>query len=73
MALADLNIQKIPKILHRFLVFEEEVLQERWDACNSCEFLTENLVCKKCSCFMKLKTRVARMKCPVGKWGKHGS
>jgi hypothetical protein len=34
---------------------------------------TENLVCKKCSCFMKLKTRVARMKCPVGKWGKYGS
>ena len=73
MALADFDIRRVPKSLHGLLTFDGEVLQERWDACGSCEFLTENLVCKKCSCFMKLKTRVARMKCPVGKWGKYGS
>ena len=73
MALADLNIQKIPKILHKFLIFEEEVLQERWDACNSCEFLTKNYICSKCSCFMRLKSRVKNMKCPIDKWREHGT
>ena len=70
MELADLNIQKIPKPLRRFLTFDEKVLQERWEACGGCEFLTEKHRCKKCGCFMKLKTRIAKMKCPVGKWDK---
>ena len=68
MELADFNLKKVPKILHRFLVFDEEILQDRWDACNKCEFLTEKLKCKKCGCVMRIKSRVAKMKCPVGKW-----
>lgn len=70
LALADFDIRKVPKPLHGFLTFDGEVLQERWDACNDCEFLTEKLRCKKCGCFMRLKTRVAKMKCPIGKWSK---
>ena len=70
MELANLNIKRIPKLFHRFLTFDGDVLQERWDACNGCEFLTEKYKCKKCGCFMKLKTRIAKMKCPVGKWDK---
>ena len=70
LALADFDIRKVPKPLYRLLTFDGEVLQERWDACNGCEFLTEKLRCKKCGCFMRLKTRVAKMKCPIDKWSK---
>ena len=70
LALADFDIRRVPKPLHGLLTFDGEVLQERWDACNGCEFLTEKLRCKKCGCFMRLKTRIARMKCPMGKWDK---
>ena len=43
LVLADFDIRRVPKTLHRFLTFDGEVLQERWDACNGCEFLTEKL------------------------------
>tara|TARA_Y100000310_G_scaffold281980_1_gene302879 strand:+ start:869 stop:1090 length:222 start_codon:yes stop_codon:yes gene_type:complete len=68
--LDDLNIDRIPKFVHRFLTFDGDVLQGRWDACNGCEFLTDKYRCKKCGCPMRLKTRVAGMKCPIGKWDK---
>ena len=70
MELANLNIKRIPKPFHRFLTFDGDVLQERWEACNGCEFLTEKYKCLKCGCAMRLKTRIAGMKCPIGKWDK---
>ncbi len=68
MKLSDFNIQHIPKTLLKQLVFEEEVLQERWDACGKCEFLTKRNRCKRCGCFMGIKSRMSKMKCPIGKW-----
>ena len=68
MALCDFEIKNVPKIFHRFLIDDAKVLKERWDACNSCEFLTKKLKCEKCGCFMRLKTRIGRMKCPLDKW-----
>ena len=68
LGLADFDLNKVPKMFHRFLVFDEKILKERWDACMGCEFLTNNLRCKKCGCWMRIKSRVARMKCPEGKW-----
>ena len=66
--LADFDMRKIPRVFHRLLTFNEEVLQGRWDECAKCEFLTEKLKCQKCGCFMRIKSRVAKMKCPIGKW-----
>ena len=68
LALSDFNINKVPKFIHQFLISDEKVLQERWDICNDCEFLTKRLICKKCGCFMRLKTRIGKMNCPIGKW-----
>ena len=68
MKLSDFNIQHIPKTLLKQLVFEEEVLQKRWTACGSCEFLTKRNRCRKCGCWMGIKSRIARMKCPMGIW-----
>ena len=70
MDLADFDITRVPRVLQRLLIDDEEVLQERWDMCNGCEFLTEKLRCQKCGCFMRLKTRMGRAKCPINKWDK---
>jgi hypothetical protein len=43
--------------------------KERLEICNSCEHLDKTMVtCKKCGCFMKLKTLFPDSKCPEEKW-----
>lgn len=47
----------------------EELAKYRLDICNSCEFLNKKTIrCKKCGCFMKLKTTLQGAMCPEGKW-----
>jgi hypothetical protein len=37
--------------------------------CTNCEFFKKNgSRCKKCNCFMKLKTDLLHARCPIGKW-----
>lgn len=60
-------------IVDRFKV-PDEVRKERLDMCLKCEhFLKLTRQCKKCGCFMDLKTWVRDLECPVGKWSKYGS
>jgi hypothetical protein len=43
--------------------------QYRFDICKQCpEFRPASHTCRKCGCFMKLKTTLANAKCPLGKW-----
>jgi hypothetical protein len=44
-----------------------EVVEQRKEICNSCEFLN-NDKCSKCGCRYKLKIQLATEKCPVSKW-----
>lgn len=47
----------------------KELIEYRLNICNSCEFINKRLMkCKKCGCFMKLKSTLNEAKCPVGKW-----
>lgn len=47
----------------------KDLIEQRLAICNECPFLNKNLVkCKKCGCFMKLKTTLHEAKCPMGKW-----
>ena len=47
----------------------EELAAYRLSLCKQCEFYRERTnQCKKCGCFMKLKTGLAHAKCPIGKW-----
>jgi len=42
---------------------------ERLSICVQCEHFSQgNAVCKKCWCFLKLKTQFANMCCPIDKW-----
>lgn len=47
----------------------KEVVDARMEICNGCEFFSKRQQrCKKCHCFMKLKTELARARCPEKKW-----
>lgn len=47
----------------------EEIAEARLEVCKSCEFYRERTnQCKKCGCFMKLKTKLENARCPLGKW-----
>ena len=47
----------------------EEISESRLKICVNCEFYRSRTnQCKKCGCFMKLKTTLAKAKCPIGKW-----
>jgi len=48
---------------------DSAVAEGRMDICRSCEFFNHRVQqCTKCGCFMKLKTKLDRAHCPVGKW-----
>jgi hypothetical protein len=41
----------------------------RMEICNSCEHLIKlTTQCKKCGCIMKIKTKLPKATCPIGKW-----
>jgi hypothetical protein len=47
----------------------EELAKARLDICKGCDwFRPKTNTCKKCGCFMKLKTNLENAKCPIGKW-----
>lgn len=46
-----------------------EISEKRYGICNSCPELAKlTRQCKKCGCFMKLKTQLEVATCPIGKW-----
>lgn len=48
---------------------DEELIQSRLEICNQCEWLHKGLMkCRKCGCFMKLKTTLKQAKCPLERW-----
>jgi hypothetical protein len=46
---------------------EEELKEYRMSICKQCPFFIGGR-CKKCGCFMSLKSTLAKAKCPIGKW-----
>jgi hypothetical protein len=47
----------------------EELSSYRLEICSTCPFFRPtSKTCKKCGCFMTLKTSLAHAKCPEGKW-----
>lgn len=48
---------------------DAEVRENRYNICNGCEhFISLTTTCSKCGCFMKMKTWLKDVKCPIGKW-----
>jgi hypothetical protein len=47
----------------------EGLAAARLEICQSCEWLRpKTQTCKKCGCFMQLKTQLEQATCPLGKW-----
>jgi hypothetical protein len=47
----------------------EELVKERLGICHTCPaFKPLTQTCKKCGCFMKMKTQLEKAYCPLGKW-----
>lgn len=47
----------------------ENIHNNRMDICNKCEYLINmTKQCKKCGCFMEIKTKIDNAYCPIGKW-----
>jgi hypothetical protein len=57
-------------LLNPNTVFVDSASQKaRFEICRTCpEFLAITTQCKKCGCFMKLKTKLEKATCPIGKW-----
>lgn len=48
---------------------DDETANKRYDVCKSCDFFVKMThQCKKCGCFMNLKTKLEAAKCPIEKW-----
>jgi uncharacterized paraquat-inducible protein A len=53
------------------LMVSTEIKTQRLEICKSCEWYDDNneqSKCKKCGCFMILKTKLEVAKCTIGKW-----
>ena len=52
------------------LADQRTTYRERMHICEECDsFLRLTKQCKECGCFMFLKARIAKMSCPLDKWG----
>lgn len=48
---------------------QEELAAYRLEICKLCPYFRPvTQQCKKCGCFMKLKTTLQRAACPIGHW-----
>ena len=48
---------------------DRDLIESRLAICNTCSFFDKRLVkCKKCGCFMRLKTTLREASCPIGNW-----
>lgn len=48
---------------------EEKLAKDRLSICYTCpQLIKATKQCKKCGCFMHLKTKLAEATCPLGKW-----
>ena len=63
------DLRSIPKRIKNVLLHDQDIIDKRFSMCQDCEhFIKPTSQCKKCGCFMKVKTKVATARCPIGKW-----
>ena len=54
---------------HRQPRSDKELIESRLAICNTCPWFNKNLQkCRKCGCFMALKSTLKQASCPIGKW-----
>jgi hypothetical protein len=67
--LAELENLKLKQMADMVKLIPGHIREERMSICNSCEHLFKpTSTCKKCGCFMKMKTYLPEQRCPLNKW-----
>lgn len=47
----------------------KEQAQARFDICSQCPKLKKPIdLCSECNCLMRLKVKITKAHCPIGKW-----
>lgn len=47
----------------------KDLMEQRLAICNECPWLNKTFMkCRKCGCFMQLKSTLLQAKCPLGHW-----
>ena len=66
-----IDLRSIPRRIKNVMLHDQDIIDRRLSMCQGCEhFISATSQCKKCGCFMKVKTKLATARCPVGKWEK---
>ena len=66
-----IDLRSIPSRIKNIILHDQDIIDKRFSMCQDCEhFISATNQCKKCGCFMKVKTKLTTASCPVGKWGK---
>lgn len=56
------------QMFREYLWASKEKQEKRWSICKGCPELKKSNRCKKCGCFMKVKTKLNTSSCPINKW-----
>lgn len=57
------------QLLNKQQHVSDEIAYSRMQLCEECpELIKMTKQCKKCGCFMALKTKLKLASCPIGKW-----
>ncbi len=65
----NIDLRNIPSRIKNIILHDQDIIDKRFSMCQDCEhFINITSQCKKCGCFMKVKTKLATSRCPVGKW-----
>jgi hypothetical protein len=59
--------QEISDTISKKEKLSDSDVQKRREICAGCEHLSGGR-CKKCGCFLKIKTLMRSQHCPIGKW-----
>jgi len=67
----NIDLRSIPRRIKNIILHDQDIIDKRFSMCQDCEhFISATTQCKKCLCFMKVKTKLATARCPIGKWDK---
>lgn len=67
----SVDLRNMPSFFKKTLIYNQDIINERWEICKSCEFFTESNTCSICKCMMKTKVKFSVASCPKNKWGKY--
>jgi hypothetical protein len=55
------------------MIADKKTAVERFEVCLECpQLMRPTYSCRECGCFMRIKVKVQRARCPLNKWKEYG-